>query len=72
MRTGIPVYRLPRQALDRDIQRILDLGIETVAATGASITQRLKALTREFDAVLAATGLQRLTLAGTRNGPWLG
>ena len=29
MRTGIPVYRLPRHALDRDIQRILDLGIET-------------------------------------------
>jgi 2-oxoacid:acceptor oxidoreductase gamma subunit (pyruvate/2-ketoisovalerate family) len=60
MRTGIPVYRLPRQALDRDIQRILDLGVETVLDRRID-HQRLKALTREFDAVLAATGLQRLT-----------
>ncbi|MCK5641511.1 MAG: NAD(P)-binding protein, partial [Gammaproteobacteria bacterium] len=29
MRTGIPAYRLPRHALDRDIDRILELGIET-------------------------------------------
>jgi 2-oxoacid:acceptor oxidoreductase gamma subunit (pyruvate/2-ketoisovalerate family) len=60
MRTGIPVYRLPRQALDHDIQRILDLGIETQLDRRID-HQRLKALTREFDAVLAATGLQRLT-----------
>ena len=60
MRTGIPVYRLPRRALDRDIQRILDLGVETVLDRRIDF-QRLKGLTREFDAVLAATGLQRLT-----------
>jgi len=60
MRTGIPTYRLPRQALDRDIQRILDLGVETVLDRRID-RQRLKSLTREFDAVLAATGLQRLT-----------
>jgi 2-oxoacid:acceptor oxidoreductase gamma subunit (pyruvate/2-ketoisovalerate family) len=60
MRTGIPVYRLPRQALDRDIQRILDLGIE-ISLDRRIDHQRLKALAREFDAVLAATGLQRLT-----------
>jgi len=60
MRTGIPTYRLPRQALDRDIQRILDLGVEAVLDRRID-RQRLKALTHEFDAVLAATGLQRLT-----------
>jgi 2-oxoacid:acceptor oxidoreductase gamma subunit (pyruvate/2-ketoisovalerate family) len=60
MRTGIPVYRLPRQALDLDIKRILELGIETRLDRRID-HQRLKALTREFDAVLAATGLQRLT-----------
>jgi len=60
MRTGIPTYRLPRQALDRDIQRILALGVEPVLDRRID-RQRLKALTREFDAVLAATGLQRLT-----------
>jgi len=60
MRTGIPVYRLPRAALDRDIKRIIDLGIDTVLDRRID-HQRLRALTREFDAVLAATGLQRLT-----------
>jgi 2-oxoacid:acceptor oxidoreductase gamma subunit (pyruvate/2-ketoisovalerate family) len=60
MRTGIPVYRLPRQALDHDIQRILDLGVE-VEYESRIDHARLQELTREFDAVLAATGLQRLT-----------
>ena len=60
MRTGIPTYRLPRPALDRDIDRIRALGVEFV--TDSRIDhERLAQLTREFDAVLAATGLQRLT-----------
>jgi 2-oxoacid:acceptor oxidoreductase gamma subunit (pyruvate/2-ketoisovalerate family) len=60
MRTGIPVYRLPRAALDRDIARVLDLGVEAVCDTRID-HRRLRQLTHEFDAVLAATGLQRLT-----------
>ena len=60
MRTGIPTYRLPREALDRDIARILELGIETRFNTHID-HERLEQLTHEFDAVLAATGLQRLT-----------
>jgi 2-oxoacid:acceptor oxidoreductase gamma subunit (pyruvate/2-ketoisovalerate family) len=60
MRTGIPAYRLPRHALDRDIDRILELGIETEFNTHID-HGRLQQLTREYDAVLAATGLQRLT-----------
>ncbi|MGK2925285.1 MAG: 2-oxoacid:acceptor oxidoreductase family protein [Lysobacterales bacterium] len=60
MRTGIPAYRLPRETLDRDIERILALGVEAV--TDARIDhERLQLLAHEFDAVLAATGLQRLT-----------
>ena len=60
MRTGIPEYRLPREALDRDIARITDLGVQTVF--NARIDHDgLEDLTHEFDAVLAATGLQRLT-----------
>lgn len=60
MRTGIPSYRLPREALDRDIDRILALGVET--RFGARVdSDRLTQLTHEFDAVLAATGLQKLT-----------
>lgn len=60
MRTGIPTYRLPRDALDRDIARILDLGVETELDTRID-HDRLHELAREFDAVLAATGLQRLS-----------
>ena len=60
MRTGIPAYRLPRAALNRDIERVLALGVKTV--TDARIDhERLQHLAHEFDAVLAATGLQRLT-----------
>ena len=60
MRTGIPAYRLPRAALDRDIDRILALGVDTVLDAHID-HDRLVELAREFDAVLAATGLQRLT-----------
>jgi 2-oxoacid:acceptor oxidoreductase gamma subunit (pyruvate/2-ketoisovalerate family) len=60
MRTGIPSYRLPRAALDQDIARIMDLGVEAVFNTRVD-HQSLHQLTHEYDAVLAATGLQRLT-----------
>jgi 2-oxoacid:acceptor oxidoreductase gamma subunit (pyruvate/2-ketoisovalerate family) len=60
MRTGIPAYRLPRAALDRDIGRILALGVDTVLDARID-HDRLLELAREFDAILAATGLQRLT-----------
>jgi 2-oxoacid:acceptor oxidoreductase gamma subunit (pyruvate/2-ketoisovalerate family) len=71
MRTGIPSYRLPREALDRDIGRILALGVETVF--NARIDhESLVQLTREYDAVLAATGLQRLTSIDLGPDPGLG
>jgi NADPH-dependent glutamate synthase beta subunit-like oxidoreductase len=60
MRTGIPTYRLPREALDQDIARILELGVRTVPNTRVDHEMLVK-LTLDHDAVLAATGLQRLT-----------
>ena len=60
MRTGIPTYRLPREALDHDIARILELGVRTVLNSRVDYGMLLK-MTREYDAVLAATGLQRMT-----------
>jgi 2-oxoacid:acceptor oxidoreductase gamma subunit (pyruvate/2-ketoisovalerate family) len=60
MRTGIPVYRLPRASLDRDIERILNLGVEVQLDTRVDRTL-LAEIATEFDAVLLATGLQRLT-----------
>ncbi len=59
LRTGIPVYRLDREALDREIGDILALGVE--ARCGEFLDkERLAALHQEYDALLFATGLQWL------------
>ncbi|NLG27209.1 MAG: FAD-dependent oxidoreductase, partial [Chloroflexi bacterium] len=58
LRYGIPDYRLPPAALDQDIQRILDLGVE--ARTGVRVSD-LEALRREYGAVLMAIGAHRST-----------
>ncbi len=55
LRTGIPAYRLPPAVLDREIDRILALGVE--ARTGEFISKdRLAALASEFDALILAAG----------------
>lgn len=59
LRTGIPEFRLPGDVLDREVGRILDLGVEAV--TGVFIDrERLLAVAGSHDAVLVATGLQEL------------
>ena len=59
LRTGIPPYRLPRDVLDREIDRIVNLGVE-VRLNHRVGRRELFALAAEFDAVLVATGLQEL------------
>jgi NADPH-dependent glutamate synthase beta subunit-like oxidoreductase len=55
MRFGIPRYRLPRDILDAEIQRILDLGV--ALECGAKVTNVLVAMQdRGFDAVFLAVG----------------
>jgi NADPH-dependent glutamate synthase beta subunit-like oxidoreductase len=57
LRTGIPEFRLPEELVDREIDRILDLGIEV--ETDHHIDRRsLLELARDHDAVLVATGQQ--------------
>ncbi len=58
LRYGIPDYRLPDYALDRDIDYILSRGVEAVtdARVGADIT--LDELADANDAVLVTAGLQ--------------
>ena len=59
LRTGIPRYRLPREVVDREIQRILDRGVE--ARCGQFLDRDdLVGLAEDFDAVILSTGLQRL------------
>jgi NADPH-dependent glutamate synthase beta subunit-like oxidoreductase len=57
LRYGIPSYRLPGTILDREIGRILSLGIETHLNAGIGKDLRWNDL-ESFDAVFIATGLQ--------------
>jgi len=57
MRYGIPAYRLPRDILDAEIQRIVDLGVQV--QLGTTVTD-LGVTVREgrYDAVFLAVGAQ--------------
>ena len=59
LRSGIPAYRLPRDVLDREIQRILDLGV-TLESNDCVDRDALILLCKYHDALLVATGLQKL------------
>jgi 2-oxoacid:acceptor oxidoreductase delta subunit (pyruvate/2-ketoisovalerate family) len=55
MRFGIPKYRLPREVLEAEVRRILDLGVELVLDTRVdNILSTLR--TGEFDAAFLAVG----------------
>ena len=59
MRYGIPGYRTPRSYLDREIERILEMGdIEVRANTRVGRDATIAELEAEFDAVLWALGCQ--------------
>lgn len=57
LRYGVPVYRLPDEALDKDIDHIVSLGVEIRynQRVGADVT--LKELLDWYDAVFISTGL---------------
>jgi NADPH-dependent glutamate synthase beta subunit-like oxidoreductase len=57
MRFGIPKYRLPREILDAEVQRILDLGV--TLELGAKVTDLSAAMEDgPFDAAFLAVGAQ--------------
>jgi len=58
LRTGIPAYRLPHEVLDRDVDRILALGVE--ARCGRVVDPAaVRELAAGHDGVILATGLPR-------------
>ena len=58
-RYGIPGYRTPRDYLDHEIQRILDLGdIETRMNTRVGRDVSMEDVEKEFDAIIWAIGCQ--------------
>jgi NADPH-dependent glutamate synthase beta subunit-like oxidoreductase len=58
MRYGIPGFRTPREVLDAEIQRILDLGVKARLKCRVGTDVTLESLRREFDAVFLGMGAQ--------------
>jgi NADPH-dependent glutamate synthase beta subunit-like oxidoreductase/NAD-dependent dihydropyrimidine dehydrogenase PreA subunit len=59
MAIGIPDYRLPRAELNRDIEAMIDLGVELRLNTAIGKDVMFEDLQRDYDAVLLAVGAQR-------------
>ncbi|MBI5792377.1 MAG: NAD(P)-binding protein [Rhodocyclales bacterium] len=58
MRYGIPGYRTPRDTLDAEIQRILDLGVEVHLKTRIGTHVTLEQLRESYDAIFLGLGAQ--------------
>lgn len=56
MRYGIPSYRTPRDTLDGEIQRIVDMGVEVRVKTRVGRDVSMEAIEKEFDAIIWALG----------------
>jgi 2-oxoacid:acceptor oxidoreductase gamma subunit (pyruvate/2-ketoisovalerate family) len=56
LRSGIPLYRLPEEILDRDIDRILALGIKSVCNSTLD-KKSLMELYHDYDGVIICIGL---------------
>ncbi|MBI3779130.1 MAG: NAD(P)-binding protein [Gammaproteobacteria bacterium] len=53
---GVPGYRLPRDTLDGEINRITSMGVEVKLKTRVGVDVPMKDLEKNFDAVLFAIG----------------
>jgi NADPH-dependent glutamate synthase beta subunit-like oxidoreductase len=59
LRYGIPEYRLPRQVLDAEIQRILDLGVELKCNFVVGKDMPLEQLRRDYQAIFVGIGAHK-------------
>jgi len=57
MRTNIPSFRLPAEVLDEEVERVLDIGVET--RFGHRVDSLKALLDEKFDAVFIGTGAPR-------------
>jgi NADPH-dependent glutamate synthase beta subunit-like oxidoreductase len=55
---GVPGYRLPRNVLDGEINRIVNMGVTVKLNTRVGSDVKLEDLEKQFDAVLLAIGCQ--------------
>ena len=59
LRWGIPAYRLPREELDREIQEILDTGVELRTNVRVGKDMTFETLNKDFDMIYLAVGAQK-------------
>ena len=59
MRYGIPPYRLPNYILRKEIEKILDLGVELECNVKVGVNLALDQLNREYNAVFLGPGAQK-------------
>jgi len=62
LRHALPVYRLPKAVVERDIANLTSLGVDVATSTPVDDLEALKA--EGYDAVLLATGTPRATPLG--------
>jgi indolepyruvate ferredoxin oxidoreductase alpha subunit len=68
MRYGIPAFRLPKEILDREIDRLYMMGVEIQCGVSVGRDVSFTNIQREYDAVVVAVGdsaPQELELEGT-------
>jgi NADPH-dependent glutamate synthase beta subunit-like oxidoreductase/Pyruvate/2-oxoacid:ferredoxin oxidoreductase delta subunit len=58
MRYGIPGFRTPREVLDAEIQRIMDMGVEAKLKTRIGTDITLEQLEKDYDAIFMGMGAQ--------------
>lgn len=56
LRYGIPEYRLPNEIVDKEIKRIVELGVDIVLNTKVGEDVKIEELRKENDAVVLAVG----------------
>jgi NADPH-dependent glutamate synthase beta subunit-like oxidoreductase len=56
MRYGIPGYRTPRDVLDGEINRIIEMGVEVKTKTRIGTDISMEQIEKDFDAILFANG----------------
>jgi len=59
LRSGIPRFRLPRKDLERDVARVLELGVAFVGGRSLGRDLSIETLLAQHDAVLVAVGAWR-------------
>lgn len=71
LRYGIPDYRLPQDVLDKDIQYILNTGVETVMDTSIGEDITMEEIKAQYDAVYISIGAhddKKLGIKGEDSG----